>query len=115
MSDNQARDQVSEATLALDGDGRFLALRVAAITNLGAYVTAAGAGIATENFAKCFPGMYDIPHVFVGVRLAFTNTVPDRTLSRRRSTGGELRHGAPDRRGGARKSASIQWSFAAAT
>ena len=76
LSDNQARDQVSEATLALDGDGQFLALRVSAVTNLGAYVTAAGAGIATENFAKCFPGMYDIPHVFVGVRLAFTNTVP---------------------------------------
>jgi carbon-monoxide dehydrogenase large subunit len=76
LSDNQARDQVCEATLALDGDGRFLALRVAATTNLGAYVTAAGAGIASENFAKCFPGMYDIPHVFVGVRLAFTNTVP---------------------------------------
>lgn len=76
LSDNQARDQVCDATLALDESGRFLALRVAAVTNLGAYVTAAGAGIATENFAICFPGVYDIPHVSVRVRLAFTNTAP---------------------------------------
>ena len=76
LSDNQARDQVSDATLAFDGEGRFLALRIAATVNLGAYVAAAGAGIATENFANCFPGMYDIRHVFVGVRLAFTNTLP---------------------------------------
>jgi len=76
VSDNHARDAVSEAALALDDDGRFLALKVDAVVNLGAYVTAAGAGIATNNFAACFPGMYDIPHVAVGVRLAFTNTVP---------------------------------------
>jgi aerobic carbon-monoxide dehydrogenase large subunit len=76
LSDHQARDQVSEATLALDDDGRFLALRVTAVTNLGAYVTTAGAGIATASFANCFPEMYDIPRVSVGVRLAFTNTVP---------------------------------------
>lgn len=76
LSDNQCRDQVSEATLALDREGRFLALQVSATVNLGAYVTAAGAGIATNNFAQCFPGMYDIPHVSIGVRLAFTNTLP---------------------------------------
>ena len=42
LSDNQCRDQVSQAALALDGDGRFLALQVDATVNLGAYVTAAG-------------------------------------------------------------------------
>ena len=76
LTDNQARDQVCDATLALDENGRFLALKIAAVTNLGAYVTAAGAGIATENFAVCFPGIYDIPDVSVRVRLAFTNTAP---------------------------------------
>ncbi len=76
LCDHQCRDQVAEATLALDEDGRFLALRVDAVANLGAYVSAAGAGIATGNFANCFPGMYDIRHLAIGVRLAFTNTVP---------------------------------------
>ena len=75
-SDNQARDNVSESTLALDENGRFLALKADAVVNLGAYVTAAGAGIATSNFLACFPGMYDIPHIAGSVRLAFTNTVP---------------------------------------
>ena len=76
VSDNQARDNVAEAALGLDGDGRFVALRVSAAVNLGAYVTSAGAVIGTVAFAQCFPGMYAIDAVAVGVRLAFTNTVP---------------------------------------
>ncbi|MEX0852712.1 MAG: xanthine dehydrogenase family protein molybdopterin-binding subunit [Bauldia sp.] len=76
QSDNQGRDSVAEATLALAADGRFLALKVSAVVNLGAYVSSAGAIIATIGFANCFPTMYDIRHVSVGVRLAFTNTVP---------------------------------------
>ena len=76
LADQQARDQVAEATLALDDNGRFLALRVAAVANLGAYLTPAGATMATNNFHSCFPEMYDIPHLSVGVRLAFTNTAP---------------------------------------
>ena len=76
LADHQGRDNVSEATLALDADGRFLALDVEAVTDLGAYVVSSGAIIATMGFGNCFPTMYDIPHVAVGVRLAFTNTVP---------------------------------------
>src|SRR5262249_2104628 len=30
----------------------------------------------TNNFARCFPGMYDIPRVAVDVKSVFTNTVP---------------------------------------
>ncbi len=76
LADHQGRDNVSEAALALDADGRFLALDVEAVTDLGAYVVSSGAIIATIGFGNCFPSMYDIPHVAVGVRLAFTNTVP---------------------------------------
>ena len=55
VSDNQARDSVTEAALALDRDGRFLALRVAALANMGAYLTSHGAFIATTISPVAFP------------------------------------------------------------
>ncbi len=76
LSDNQARDIYSEAELALDEKGRFLALRVRNIGNLGAYVGAVGANIPTQNFTRCLPGMYDIKHIDMATICVFTNTIP---------------------------------------
>jgi aerobic carbon-monoxide dehydrogenase large subunit len=76
VSDNQARDTVTEAALALDPKGRFLALRIRHLAGMGGYMTSHGAHIQTNNFARCFPMMYDIPKVAVDVRCAFTNTLP---------------------------------------
>ena len=76
VSDNQARDTFTEAELALDGAGQFLAVRVKAIANMGAYLSSVGAFIATFNFARCFPTVYRIPQVDVGVQCVFTNTLP---------------------------------------
>ena len=75
LSDNQARDIFSEAELALDDKGRFLALRIRNTGNLGAYVGPVGANIPTWNFTRCLPGMYDIKHIDVSARCAFTNTI----------------------------------------
>jgi aerobic carbon-monoxide dehydrogenase large subunit len=75
LSDNQARDIYSEAELALDDKGRFLALRVRNTGNLGAYVGAVGANIPTFNFARCLPALYDIKHIDISARCAFTNTI----------------------------------------
>ena len=75
LSDNQARDIYSEAELALDENGRFLALRIRNTGNLGAYVGAVGANIPTLNFTRCLPGMYDIKHIDISARCAFTNTM----------------------------------------
>ncbi len=75
LSDNQARDLHSEAELALDGQGRFLALRIRNTANLGAYVGAVGANIPSWNFTRCLPGMYDIRHIDVSTRCVFTNTI----------------------------------------
>jgi aerobic carbon-monoxide dehydrogenase large subunit len=75
LSDNQARDTYSEVQLALDARGRFLALRIRNTSNLGAYVGAVGANIPTLNFTRCLPGMYDIKHIDVSTRCAFTNTI----------------------------------------
>jgi len=76
LSDNQARDTIIEAALALDEAGRFLALDIDVIANMGAYLTQVGAFIATVNFARCFPCMYDIPQIGLRIRCVFTNTVP---------------------------------------
>ena len=76
LSDNQARDIYSEVELALDDKGKFLALRVRNIGNLGAYVGAVGANIPTQNFARCLPGMYDIKHIDMSTKCVFTNTLP---------------------------------------
>jgi aerobic carbon-monoxide dehydrogenase large subunit len=76
LSDNQARDIYSEAELALDDKGRFLALRIRNVANLGAFVGSVGAAIPCLSFGRCLPGMYDIKHVDLSVRCAFTNTLP---------------------------------------
>ena len=76
LSDNQARDIYSEAELALDEKGKFLALRVRNVGNLGAYVGPVGANIPTQNFTRCLPGMYDIKYMDVSAKCAFTNTIP---------------------------------------
>ena len=76
LSDNQARDTVMEAALALDGEGRFLALDIDVLAALGAYQTSHGAFIATLNFARCLPCMYDIAKIGLRIRVLFTNTVP---------------------------------------
>ena len=76
LSDAHARDTFTEAELALDEGGKFLALRVRHLANMGSHIGAVGANIQTLNFTRCLPGMYDIRHVDVGVRCIFTNTVP---------------------------------------
>jgi carbon-monoxide dehydrogenase large subunit len=76
VTDNQARDTVTDAELALDAKGRFLALRVEHLAGMGAYIAAAGANIQTMNFARCFPCAYDIPRMSIDVRCVFTNTLP---------------------------------------
>jgi carbon-monoxide dehydrogenase large subunit len=76
LSDNHARDTVTEGALALDKKGAFLALHVRHLAGVGAYLTSHGAHIQTNNFAGCFPGMYHVPHIAIEARCVFTNTTP---------------------------------------
>ena len=76
MSDCQARDALTHVELALDDKGKFLGLRVRHLCNQGAYVGNAGININTNNFARCFPGMYRVPKIDVGVACYFSNKVP---------------------------------------
>jgi aerobic carbon-monoxide dehydrogenase large subunit len=72
----QGRDNRTRGRLALDRDGRFLALDVDTIANLGAYLSTNGPGSSTNSPASAMGGVYDIPAVFMAVRGVFTNTVP---------------------------------------
>jgi aerobic carbon-monoxide dehydrogenase large subunit len=76
LTDTQARDTVTDAELAMDENGKFLALRMRHLCSQGGYVSPAGAGINTNNFARCLPGMYRVPKVDVSAALYFTNTAP---------------------------------------
>ena len=76
ISTAQGRDNVTRARLALDAEGRFLALDVATTANLGAYVAGFGPGTSTNAPSTAMGGPYDIPAVFMDVRGVLTNTVP---------------------------------------
>ena len=76
ISDNQGRDHLTRAELALDRDGRFLALRVETLANLGAYVSTFGAAIPSAIYSALLAGVYRTPAIFVQVTGVFTNTLP---------------------------------------
>ena len=76
ISDYQARDHVTQAQLALDGEARFLGLRVSTLASVGAYVSTVGAAVPTSVYTGVLSGPYRIPAIFVDVQVLFTNTVP---------------------------------------
>ena len=76
LADTHARDLVATAQLALDADGRFLALRVDGVANYGAYVSAVNPTIPTAGMAKVLTCLYDIPAAHIHLRCAFSNTCP---------------------------------------
>ncbi|HWD57711.1 MAG TPA: xanthine dehydrogenase family protein molybdopterin-binding subunit, partial [Stellaceae bacterium] len=76
LSSAQGRDNVTKGRLALDADGRFLALEAETVANLGAYLSTNGPGSSTNSTANAMGGVYAIPAIFMGVSGAFTNTVP---------------------------------------
>jgi carbon-monoxide dehydrogenase large subunit len=75
-SDNQARDHLTHAELALDQDGKFLALRTATLANLGAYLSSFAPAIPTYCYGPLLAGTYTTPVIYVEVKGIFTNTVP---------------------------------------
>jgi aerobic carbon-monoxide dehydrogenase large subunit len=76
VSSAQGRDNHTRARLALDREGRFLALDVDTVANLGAYLSTNGPGSSTNSPASAMGGVYEIPAVFMTVRGVFTNTLP---------------------------------------
>ena len=75
ISDNQGRDHVTRAELAMDGKGRFLGLRVSTLANLGAYLSPLGSFIPTRS-SDLISGLYTTPAIHINVKGVCTNTVP---------------------------------------
>ena len=76
VSDTQGRDHRTRASLALDRDGRFLALLVKTQVDLGAYVSTFGAAIAGPIYSALLAGLYRTPAIHVEVTGVFSNSVP---------------------------------------
>jgi carbon-monoxide dehydrogenase large subunit len=73
ISDYQGRDLVTKVSLALDADGRFLAMRADNLSNVGSRMVSLsplskGSGLIT--------GSYDIPAAHLRSRAVFSNTPP---------------------------------------
>ena len=75
LGDAQGRDNVTTARLALDAEGRFLALEVDTLADMGAYLSCYGPFIPYIG-AGMLPGLYEIPTCHVRVRGVHTNTLP---------------------------------------
>ncbi len=76
LSDAHGRDHVTTAQLALDKDGKFLAMRVHTTANLGAYLSTFASCIPTILYATLLAGQYTTPAIYCEVTAVFTNTTP---------------------------------------
>ena len=75
VGDAQGRDNATIARMALAEDGKFLAMDVDLISDMGAYLSTFGPYIP-HGGAGMLPGLYDIQAFHCRVRTVFTNTVP---------------------------------------
>ena len=75
LGDSQGRDNVTTARVAMDDKGRFLALELDIVADMGAYLSCYAPYIPWLGVGMA-PGVYDIPVAHVRLRGAYTNTVP---------------------------------------
>jgi aerobic carbon-monoxide dehydrogenase large subunit len=73
ISDDDARDNIVDASLALDKDGKFLGVRIRSYGNLGAYVSFRGAMPPVVNIGTVV-GTYATPSLHVAISGMLTNT-----------------------------------------
>ncbi len=76
LSDHHGRASTLALALALDGDGRFLALRVDGVGDMGAYLSAMGPWPPTMVTSRNMISVYRTPAISYSARCVFTNTVP---------------------------------------
>ena len=76
LSDAHGRDHVTKAQLAMDRDGKFLALRVDTTAAMGAYLSTFSTAVPTILYGTLLAGQYTTPSIYVEVTAVFTNTSP---------------------------------------
>ena len=75
LTDAQGRDNVVEAEMAMDKNGRFLGMRVHLTAALGAYISQYGPFIPWIGISMS-TGVYDLPAIDINVTGVYTNTCP---------------------------------------
>ena len=76
LSDAHGRDHFTKAELALDKDGKFLAMRVNTHAAMGSYLSTFASCIPTILYATLLAGQYTTPAIHATVTAVFTNTAP---------------------------------------
>jgi carbon-monoxide dehydrogenase large subunit len=76
LSDHHGRGHNVTAELALDREGRFLALRITGFGNMGAYLSSVAPLMPSFNIVKNAVSLYQTPLIEVSARCVFTNTSP---------------------------------------
>src|SRR5437867_12936005 len=76
LSDQHGRDHEMTAELALDKDGRFLAVRVTGYGNVGAYLGTVAPQPPSMNVVRNVTSVYRTPLLEVSTKVMFTNTTP---------------------------------------
>ena len=75
LGDNHGRDQLISAEMALDDNGKILAIRAQALHAVGAYVTNAGV-VPVLCALRNIPNVYVVPALLVAAKAIFTHTTP---------------------------------------
>jgi len=76
LSDDHGRDAITKGELALDGEGRILALRITGSANMGGYLSQFAPFIATLAGGRIFGGLYRVPTVYARIKGYFSNSAP---------------------------------------
>ena len=76
VADTQGRDNVTTGELAIDKDGKFLALRTRNIANMGGYLSNFGPFIPTMAGTGVLASVYGFQAIYANVLGVYTNTVP---------------------------------------
>src|SRR5215813_5079534 len=71
LADAHGRDHVTHAELALDKDGKFLALKVQTTANMGAYLSTFSTAVPTYLYATLLAGQYTTPAIYCEVTAVF--------------------------------------------
>src|SRR5215469_7825058 len=76
LADDHGRDMRLTGELALDANGKILALRITGDANMGGYLSQYAPFIATLAGGRIFGGLYRIPHLFAAIKGYFSNSAP---------------------------------------
>jgi aerobic carbon-monoxide dehydrogenase large subunit len=74
LSDSHGRAQQIHAELALDAEGKFLAVKISGYGNLGAYITGVAPSPLSLNVGKNIASVYRTPLLSVDIKTVLTNT-----------------------------------------